>query len=435
MMNTSSLSRLRALAFLQLGLAVGALSYELSGSFSVLDLSLALCMLALSSGVLWTVKKLAQTLTRYTNATERLANGDFEARLFPVVEGGEIGHLALQINRLADLSDAFVREVKHSMEHVTEGKYYRKVLERGLPFSFHLSAAALNNVTRATEEKVGRFYIYTNDFETNVDGVVKELSVESQNLRNAAESMSETAQTTSARSETAGMAVDRAAQNVQNVASAAEELSASIAEISRQVSDSTQQTAAAAHQAKETDKLVRSLSEAAQKVGSVVQLIGEIAGQTNLLALNATIEAARAGEAGKGFAVVAGEVKNLATQTSKATDEIVQQITAIQSATDQAVSAIDAISTRIGQVNDISSSIAEAVHQQEIATQEIAHSIQEVSSGTAQVTNDVGQVSTAAINTKQSATQVLHTSETVATVTHTLQQQVTNFIRVVRETR
>jgi methyl-accepting chemotaxis protein len=176
------------------------------------------------------------------------------------------------------------------------------------------------------------------------------------------------------------------------VAGATEHLAASRAEINRQVREGAETAAAVAEQAAATDRAVRGLSEATSRIGEVVGLISEIAGQTNLLALNATIEAARAGEAGKGFAVVAGEVKNLAGQTAKATEEIGAQISAMQGATMGAVDAIRAIGGRIGEISELAASVASAVEQQGAATSEIAHSVQQAAANTGHVNTAIGRV-------------------------------------------
>jgi murein DD-endopeptidase MepM/ murein hydrolase activator NlpD len=176
---------------------------------------------------------------------------------------------------------------------------------------------------------------------------------------------------------------------VQTVAAAAEELNASIAEIGRQVQSASTMAGGAVQQAEKTNQQVQGLAEAAQKIGDVVKLISDIAAQTNLLALNATIEAARAGDAGKGFAVVASEVKNLATQTAKATEEISQQIASIQAATGEAVGAIQGIGKTIVEINQVASSIAAAVEEQNASTREIARNVQETSAGTQEVSSNI----------------------------------------------
>src|SRR3954463_16597876 len=181
--------------------------------------------------------------------------------------------------------------------------------------------------------------------------------------------------------------------SVQTVSAAAEELSASINEIARQIKDSNDVAARAVHEAEATNGQVAALATAAQKIGDVVRLIEEIASQTNLLALNATIEAARAGEAGKGFAVVASEVKTLATQTSRATEEITSQIAAVQAATDNSVKAIDRIGKTIQSISSISGSIAAAVEEQTAATREIARNVEHAAQGTRNVTENIHAVS------------------------------------------
>jgi methyl-accepting chemotaxis protein len=177
---------------------------------------------------------------------------------------------------------------------------------------------------------------------------------------------------------------------------------------------------------------VQSLSEAANKIGEVVSLITDIASQTNLLALNATIEAARAGEAGKGFAVVATEVKSLADQTAKATEEISAQIADIQSATGEAVDAIDSIGKTIRTVDEISSSIAAAVEEQGMATSEIADNVQQAAQGTEEVDTGIAGVREAAGETGSAAEQVLATGQELSTQANTLRMAVDDFLTKVK---
>ncbi len=269
-------------------------------------------------------------------------------------------------------------------------------------------------------------------FDTVMTSELATLTSASTELQATAQSMSSTAEETSRQAMAVAAGAEQASSNVQTVAAAADELSASVAEISRQVEQSTQIAGQAVADAERTDTAVRILAEAAQKIGAVVGLINDIASQTNLLALNATIEAARAGEAGKGFAVVASEVKNLATQTSKATEDISAQIAGMQSSTDEAVTAIRGITTIIGQINEITTTIASAVQEQGAATQEIARNVQQAAQGTQDVSSNIGGVTQAAGETGAASTQVLGTASTLSRQADTLRSSVTEFLEGVR---
>ena len=269
-------------------------------------------------------------------------------------------------------------------------------------------------------------------FETVITEVVAVVSSAATELQATAQTLSATAEETAQQSTAVAAATEEMSQNVQTVASATEELSASISEISGQVSESTRIVGAAVEQANDTNAKVKSLSEAAQKIGEVVNLINDIAGQTNLLALNATIEAARAGEAGKGFAVVASEVKALATQTSRATDEIAAQIRSIQEATDQSATAIGAITQTIGRVNEISTGIASAVEEQGAATQEISRNVQQAAAGSAEVSSNIVGVTQASQQTSAGSTQVLSAASELANNGERLKREVDTFLHKVR---
>src|SRR5579859_2804744 len=217
--------------------------------------------------------------------------------------------------------------------------------------------------------------------------------------------------------------------NVQRVAAATEELSATVSEIGHQARRSTEVSQAAVGEADRANQMVESLAEAAHKIGDVVSLIQSIASQTNLLALNATIEAARAGDAGKGFAVVAGEVKTLASQTARATDEIQAQVSAIQAETGRAVTAIGGIAGVIGTVNEITVGIASAVEEQGAATSEIARNVAQASAGTSEVTSNIAAVNEVARETGESASHVLKAVGDLNTQATRLQATIESFIR------
>jgi len=269
-------------------------------------------------------------------------------------------------------------------------------------------------------------------FESGVGSVVNAVGSAATELRSTAETMARTAEAANQQTATVADASEEASANAQAVAAAIEELNASINEIAQQVNESAQVAGHAAQQANETNAEVQGLSQAAQRIGDVVKLISEIAAQTNLLALNATIEAARAGEAGRGFAVVASEVKALASQTSKATEEISAQVGAIQSATRTSADAIDGITRTIGKVNEIASAIASAVEEQGAATREIAHNVAQAAKGTGEVSTNIVGVRDAARETGVAADQVVAASAELSRNGETLKAQVDAFLREVR---
>jgi methyl-accepting chemotaxis protein len=244
--------------------------------------------------------------------------------------------------------------------------------------------------------------------------------------------MSATAEETAENAKLVTGAAEEASSNVQTAASGAEELSSSIGEISRQVAQSNDYTTKAVAETENITGRVKGLDDAAQKIGDVIGLIQDIAEQTNLLALNATIEAARAGEAGKGFAVVASEVKTLATQTAKATEEIAQQIGGMQEATGGTVTAIDGIRGIIASINENASAIAAAVEQQNAATSEIARNVQQAATGTSDVSANIGNVNQGAAQTGAAASQVLSAADALTAQADELQREVQGFLSSVR---
>jgi methyl-accepting chemotaxis protein len=285
---------------------------------------------------------------------------------------------------------------------------------------------------RLEQEKRQAMLEMADRFERQVKEVVDGVSSSATEMQATAQQMSATAEETSRQSGNVASASDQATANVQTVAATAEELSASISEIGRQVLQSARIAQNAVSEAESTNETVQGLAEAANKIGDVVSLINDIAGQTNLLALNATIEAARAGEAGKGFAVVAQEVKNLANQTGKATEEISAQITAIQEQTTGAVGAIEKISSIIAEVDDIATTISSAVEEQGVSTQEIARNVQQAARGTQDVNQNIEAVSKAAGETGSAAGQVLNASQQMSRQAEGLRGQVERFLREIR---
>ena len=285
---------------------------------------------------------------------------------------------------------------------------------------------------RAEEEKRQSTLELADRFELSVKEVVDGVGSAATEMQATAQQMSATAEETSRQSANVATASEQATANVQTVAATAEQLSASIAEIGRQVVQSARISQNAVDEADATNETVQGLSNAAAKIGEVVNLINDIAGQTNLLALNATIEAARAGEAGKGFAVVAQEVKNLANQTAKATEEISGQIGAVQGETASAVSAIERIRNIIGEINDIATTISSAVEEQGVSTKEIARNVQEAARGTQDVNQNIDNVSKAAGETGSAAGQVLSASQDMSRQAEGLRGEVERFLHDIR---
>jgi methyl-accepting chemotaxis protein len=282
------------------------------------------------------------------------------------------------------------------------------------------------------EQRAARIEAINATFDQQASEALNFLASAATELRATAGGMSNNADLASKQAGAVAAAAEEASTNVQTVAAATEQLSSSIQEIARQVVQSSTIANQAVQEAASTGGTMQTLSEAAQKIGEVVRLINDIAGQTNLLALNATIEAARAGEAGKGFAVVASEVKNLATQTARATEDISAQVTAMQSSTGNAVAAIERIDATIGRMNEISTSIAAAMEQQGAATQEIARNVQEAARGTTEVSSNISGLNHSVEETGAASVQVLGAADELGQQAEKLRARVGTFLADIR---
>ncbi len=280
----------------------------------------------------------------------------------------------------------------------------------------------------AAIEKKKMLHEMAADFESHVGKIVESVAGAAGELHANAQNLSNMAEDTTRQTTTIASATEEASASVQTVASAAEELSASISEINRQVQESSRVAGSAVEEVKRTDKTVSTLAEAATQIGDVVKLIQAIAEQTNLLALNATIEAARAGEAGKGFAVVASEVKNLANQTAKATEEIASKIVTVQNVSNESVEAIRSIGGIIERMNDITGLIANALHQQEAATHEISKNVQQASAGTNEVSGSISCVTQVMVESQRGTRDVLKAATALSKQADTMRHGIQDFL-------
>lgn len=307
-----------------------------------------------------------------------------------------------------------------------------QVFKDNMAESNRLRAERIEGEKRASAQRRNEMSQLADEFHAAVGEIVQTVSSASTELEASARTLTNTAAETQQLSAMVETASSDASRNVDSVAAATEEMTASIAEINRQVQESNRIAADAVSQAEMTDGRINELSKAATRIGDVINLITSIAEQTNLLALNATIEAARAGESGKGFAVVAQEVKSLATQTSKATNEISSQIAGMQVATQESVGAIKQISTTIGRISEIASVIADSVGQQGSAIQEIVRSVQGAAKSTSEVAGNITEVNKGANETSSASSQVLSSAQSLSGESNRLKLEVDRFLETVR---
>ena len=284
----------------------------------------------------------------------------------------------------------------------------------------------------AAEQRKADTHRLADDFEAAVGEIVEAVSSASTELEAAANTLTQTAEGTQRLAVAVSSASEEASANVQSVASATEEMASSVGEIGRQIEISTRIASDAVKQAEQTDQRINKLTQAAARIGHVINLITTIAEQTNLLALNATIEAARAGDAGRGFAVVASEVKALASQTAKATSEISEQIIEIQTATDDSVAAIKEIGATIASIAEITTVIAAAVEEQSAATNEISRNVQQAALGTTQVASNITEVNRGASETGSASSQVFASAQSLSGESNHLKLEVQKFLATVR---
>jgi methyl-accepting chemotaxis protein len=379
----------------------GAATYSLSRNLIIGVLGLATLLCVVMGWLI--VSGVSTPIRAMTGAMTRLAQHDLTTEINGVGRKDEVGQMAaaVQVFKTSMIEADRLKEEQEEAQRVAAKR-----------------SALVDQLTR--------------DFDQKVQGVVQTVASQATQMQSSAQSMSATAEETTKQASAVAAASEQSAANVQTVASATEELSSSIAEISRQVAHSSQIAASAVSEAGKANDMVQGLLGASQKIGEVIALINDIADQTNLLALNATIEAARAGEAGKGFAVVAAEVKNLATQTSKATEEIGAQIAGVQGATQDAVKAIASIGKTISEIDQIAATIAAAVEEQGAATQEIARNVEEAAKGTQEVSSNIGGVTEAANGTGAAANQVLTASRSLSAQSDELRTVVQSFLTQVK---
>lgn len=381
-------------------------------------------------GSLWVVGRgIVSGVQGMTQAMSRLANGDLEVEIPAQDQRDEIGEMAQAVNIFKENAIETTRLNEESKRLNEEAEASRKQKEEADRRQAEERAEA---EIRQAEEKRQNMLEFADTLETRVGAIVDSVAAAATEMRATAEGMSSSAAQASDKSQTVASASQQATHNAQTVASAAEELSSSITEISQQVGHSARISDNAVDEVGKTQGHIEKLAKEAEEIGDIISMITDIAEQTNLLALNATIEAARAGEAGKGFAVVASEVGNLASQTSKATDQISGKISGIQGSTKSTVDSVKGVGSIIAELQSIASGISAAVEEQSAATKEISQSIGNAARSNTEVSENIVGVTEAVSETGQSASSVLEAASELSVQAENLRSEVKSFVQQIR---
>ncbi len=375
-------------------------------------LPLSLLTAATAASTLWSYFT-RRTIRQVSLALQALSEGDLNARIIGIGNSGEMRTLMTDFNHAADKVEAFARETRGALDAASSKRFRRTIHLEGMTGDWRQYCLSINHACASLAEADRAVGVMIEQIDAQVVDTIESVSHLTEDLTHSAKTMSGVTDKVGYDTRHASTAAQEAYLSAQTVAAAAEELHASIAEISTQVGRSTGAARDAVRRVSESRAVVDRLGEAAAEIGVVLELIRDIAAQTNLLALNATIEAARAGEAGKGFAVVAGEVKNLANQTARATEEITSHIQTIQSVTRDTVGTMDGISAAIREMEEVGTGISAAVEEQTAATSEIARTVtvtaqqaEEVRSRMASVEESVANADKAADAVNESSTQM-----------------------------
>jgi methyl-accepting chemotaxis protein len=426
-LSRAQLSTLLVIAGLVLGLVLQLAGFSTAAMMSQ-GIALAAAVLAL---VL--MGKTAKLIEKARIACERIARGDFEARILGIPVQGITGELLHSINDMIDGCDAFVRESTAAMAALNDNKYYRRILPGGLHGGLLQGASAMNAATDKIADRIVQFEKQTAELETAVGGIVSALDSGAAEMNGTAGNLRSGASSTLSRVTSVAAASEQAAANMQSVASATARLSSSASEVGADVNRSAAIAGRAVERVADAAGNVDVLRHVAARISEVVTLINAIASQTNLLALNATIEAARAGDAGRGFAVVAHEVKALATQTANFTAEIEKEIGQVQSATDKVSASISEIGTVIAEVNEITGKVAGASEAQSSATADIARNIDEAFAVVREISTNIQSLATTAKDTEQLATSTMVASDDLSSQSGLLTRKIRGYLSEARE--
>jgi methyl-accepting chemotaxis protein len=390
----------KTIGLLFVGIPMAHLDGMLSHAMTMMAIAACFAAMLIMLVTMFVVSRITKPLKSVTDSITAIAGGDLDVRVFHHERQDEIGAIA--------------RTIRVFRNNAIE----RKKLED----------ESAGNEARASEQRKADQTRFVSEFQSAIGGVIDNLMGSARQVEQVAGRLTETARSTASLSGQSADASEQASQHVRSAATASDELAASITEISRQVHESNGIATDAVKQATSTNERMTELTRAGDRIGDVVKLITSIAEQTNLLALNATIEAARAGDAGRGFAVVAQEVKALAGQTAKATEEISSHIANMQAATQESVDAIKAIGTTIARISEISTAISAAVEEQGAATQNIARSTQAASKWTSEVATNIGHVARDAGETGQASDEMLTSAKALSGESLHLKSEVGRFL-------